>query len=69
MTSLPGTIGSALLVVCELPQNLLGCALLALYARAYRRRTGRWWPRYFDGYPENWADRLGGVDNRGRTTV
>ena len=30
-----------------------------LYARAYRRRKGKAWARYFDGYPENWADRLG----------
>jgi hypothetical protein len=23
--------------------------------------TGRPWTRYYEGYPENWADRLGGV--------
>jgi len=31
-----------------------------LYARSYRRKRGEPWTRYFDGYPENWADRLGG---------
>jgi hypothetical protein len=35
-----------------------------LYARFYRRRRGKSWTRYFDGYPENWADRLG--DRAGR---
>lgn len=30
-----------------------------LYARGYSRRRGKAWTRYFDGYPENWADRLG----------
>ena len=33
----------------------------AAYALAYRGVTGRPWTRYYDGYPENWADRLGGV--------
>ncbi len=32
------------------------------YARAYKLRTGRRWARYYDGFPENQADRLGGVD-------
>lgn len=32
-----------------------------LYAVAYRELTGRRWQHYFDGYPESWADRLGGV--------
>lgn len=63
------TIQSRLLGPLYLPLVGLPSVLRALYARAYRRRTGRWWPRYFDGYPENWADRLGGVDNRGRSTV
>jgi len=58
------TIQSRLLGPLYLPLVGLPSALRALYARAYRRRTGRWWPCYFDGYPENWADRLGGVDNR-----
>jgi hypothetical protein len=33
----------------------------AAYALVYRELTGRQWTRYYDGYPENWADRLGGV--------
>ncbi|MGB5310898.1 MAG: hypothetical protein WBN38_02435 [Polyangiales bacterium] len=33
----------------------------AAYALAFREVTGRQWTRYYDGYPENWADRLGGV--------
>jgi len=32
-----------------------------VYAILYREATGRRWTHYFDGYPENWADRLGGV--------
>lgn len=33
----------------------------AIYAFAYRELRGRKWPRYYDGFPEKWADRLGGV--------
>lgn len=33
----------------------------AAYALLYREITGRQWAHYYDGYPENWADRLGGV--------
>lgn len=33
----------------------------AAYALLYREVTGRQWTGYYDGYPENWADRLGGV--------
>ncbi len=33
----------------------------AAYALLYREVTGRSWTGYYDGYPENWADRLGGV--------
>jgi len=32
-----------------------------LYSILYREVTGRRWTGYFNGYPENWADRLGGV--------
>ncbi len=32
-----------------------------LYALVYREATGRRWGGYFDGYPERWADELGGV--------
>lgn len=39
----------------------------AAYALLYRELTGRIWTRYYEGYPEKWADRLGGVarDDRG----
>ena len=33
----------------------------AVYALLYRELTGKQWTRYYDGYPEKWADRLGGV--------
>ena len=33
----------------------------AAYALVFREVTGRQWTRYYEGYPENWADRLGGV--------
>jgi hypothetical protein len=33
----------------------------AIYALVYREITGQEWTRYYDGYPEKWADRLGGV--------
>jgi hypothetical protein len=33
-----------------------------LYAIAYRRLRGRRWPRYYAGWPERSADRLGGAD-------
>lgn len=34
----------------------------ALYATIYCKITGRRWARYYDGWPEKQADRLGGVD-------
>ncbi len=33
----------------------------AAYALLHRELTGRPWTRYYEGYPEKWADRLGGV--------
>lgn len=33
----------------------------ATYAVAYREVTGQKWRGYYDGYPEKWADRLGGI--------
>lgn len=33
-----------------------------VYAFAYREVAGVRWQGYFDGFPERWADRLGGVD-------
>lgn len=35
----------------------------ALYARWYQTRNRRWWPRYYSGFPERWADSLGHVDS------
>lgn len=32
-----------------------------LYGKWYRRRYGHSWNNYFNGFPENWADKLGGV--------
>ena len=40
----------------------------AAYALVYREVTGRSWNHYYDGYPEKWADHLGGV-NREREHV
>ena len=34
----------------------------AVYAFAYREVTGRKWDGYYRGFPEDWADRLGGVE-------
>jgi hypothetical protein len=33
----------------------------AAYALIFREMTGRQWTGYYEGYPEDWADRLGGV--------
>jgi len=32
-----------------------------LYGMAYREVTGTRWKNYYAGYPESWADRLGGI--------
>lgn len=58
------TFQSRLLGPLYLP--LVGAPSVArvLYSIAYREITGQRWTRYFDGYPENWADRLGGVKRR-----
>jgi hypothetical protein len=31
------------------------------YSYWYRKKYNKNWENYFDGFPENWADRLGGV--------
>jgi hypothetical protein len=36
--------------------------LRVVYAFAHRHLRGRRWAGYYDGFPERWADRLGGVD-------
>jgi hypothetical protein len=32
-----------------------------IYSRYYRRKYGQNWANYFNAFPENWADKLGGV--------
>lgn len=55
------TIQSALLGPAYLV--LIGIPSLArvFYRRWYRNKYGMGWENYYKGYPENWADRLGGV--------
>jgi hypothetical protein len=36
----------------------------AIWALVYRELTGRKWDGYYDGFPEDWADRLGGLRRR-----
>jgi hypothetical protein len=33
----------------------------AIYSRWFRIKNGRTWTGYFNEFPENWADKLGGV--------
>jgi hypothetical protein len=40
--------------------------LRVVYALVYRELTGRKWSGYFRGYPESWADRLGGITHAER---
>lgn len=35
-----------------------------LYSKWYRKKHGHSWGNYFNGFPENWADRLGGVTDK-----
>jgi len=51
-------LGPVYLLAVGLP-SILRAGYSMLYAA--RHRTS--WPRYFDGYPENWANRLAGVGN------
>ncbi len=48
------------------PFYLLTVGLLSesrlVYAFFYKRIKGKRWPHYYDGFPENWADKLGKVD-------
>lgn len=32
-----------------------------LYGRFYKKKYGHKWENYFNGFPENWADKLGGL--------
>lgn len=49
--------GPLYLLVVGLPS-----VMRVFYAMAHRRIHGRRWGGYYDGWPENAADRLGGVD-------
>jgi len=49
-------LGPLYLLVVGIPS-----VMRVLYSKWYYRKYGRSWTRYFDGFPENWADRLGGV--------
>jgi len=42
---------------------IIGIPSLArvFYGRTYRWKHGFGWPAYFNGFPENWADNLGGI--------
>ena len=37
-----------------------------LYRHWYRRKYGCVWKNYFHAFPENWADRLGGIEVRAK---
>jgi len=54
-------VQSRLLGPAYLPVVGLPSFVRATYARVYRRVKGRPWRRYYDGFPERWADRLGKV--------
>jgi hypothetical protein len=40
----------------------------AAFAVAFREITGRKWDGYYRGFPERWADELGGVDRTGTSS-
>ena len=63
------TLQSRWLGPLYLPLVGLPSTARVVYSVAYREFTGRRWPRYFDGYPENWADRLGGITREERQRV
>lgn len=52
-------LGPLYLLVVGVPSSLR-----ALYAVAQWTVTRRPWEGYYDGFPESWADRLGGVKRR-----
>jgi hypothetical protein len=52
---------SAMLGPLYLPVVGLPSTARAAYALAYREVTGRKWGGYYAGFPERWADELGGV--------
>jgi hypothetical protein len=56
------TLQSRWLGPLYLPLVGVPSTLRVVYAVAFRELTGRRWPGYYAGYPERWADALGGVD-------
>ncbi len=53
---------SALLGPLYLPIVGVPSSARAIYAMLHREVTGRRWEHYYDGFPERWADELGGVE-------
>jgi hypothetical protein len=49
-------LGPLYLIIVGIPS-----LLRVLYGRWYQWKHGRIWKNYFNAFPENWADRLGGV--------
>jgi hypothetical protein len=49
-------LGPSYLIIVGIPSL---CRVL--YSRWYRKKHGRNWKNYFNAFPENWADKLGGV--------
>jgi hypothetical protein len=56
------SIQSRLLGPLYLPVVGLMSELRAFYAFGYRHLKGKRWDGYYNGFPEDWADRLGKVD-------
>lgn len=57
---------SRLLGPLYLPVVGIPSSLRVAYAAAQYLFTKKPWDGYYDGFPENWADRLGGVPKRSR---
>lgn len=55
------TFQSRLLGPLYLPLVGVPSVARVVYGIAYREITGARWENYFAGYPESWADRLGGI--------
>ncbi|HNX44466.1 MAG TPA: hypothetical protein PLJ84_10400 [Bacteroidales bacterium] len=49
-------LGPLYLLVVGIPS-----AMRYFYSKWFIARHGRRWNGYYDGFPENWADRLGGI--------
>lgn len=49
-------LGPAYLFVVGLPS-----IIRSAYSQYYYKKYGRSWDKYYSAFPENWADRLGGI--------